>query len=473
MRRTVASLAAAAVLATTAALIAPAAQAADNLGKWYYLSNGTKGGPADVTFAYGRSNDVTLIGDWDGDGKDTLAVRRGATYHLTNRTTGGEASTVFTYGRPGDVVLVGDWDGDGKDTLAVRRGATYHLSNAARGGQASTVFTYGRPGDVVLVGDWDGDGKDTLAVRRGATYHLSNGTRGGKASVVFSYGKADDVVLVGDWNGDGKDTLGVRRSSTYHLTNGTRGGKASIVFSYGKAKDVVLVGDWNADRKDTLGVRRVAAPYATIRGDGMYAVGSQAPVGRYKAKVPAGSECVVASLSDLSGTDDSIIDSAWADPGETIYWDVETSAAGFWTDGCGSWTQVFPKDTPRFVSPIGDGWYRVGIDIAPGVYKVVAPSYDADAWSCEVATVSAFRGFQTSFSDSYVAWPDEEFHWEVAPGDVGFYADSCGTLTKVSEAPTAVTEESAPSAARAADDGGTGAKAHSVNPPRSTGSELD
>src|SRR5690606_8499939 len=52
----------------------------------------------------------------------------GATFHLADndlrRTT-----HVFTYGRPGDEVLVGDWDGDGVDTLAVRRGTSVHIAN--------------------------------------------------------------------------------------------------------------------------------------------------------------------------------------------------------------------------------------------------------------------------------------------------------------------------------------------------------
>ena len=65
-----------------------------------------------------------IIGDWDGDGVDTLAVRRGNTYFFTNGTNGGQADDVITYGRVDDVILVGDWDGDGVDTLAVRRADT-------------------------------------------------------------------------------------------------------------------------------------------------------------------------------------------------------------------------------------------------------------------------------------------------------------------------------------------------------------
>ncbi|WP_159792512.1 peptidoglycan DD-metalloendopeptidase family protein [Puerhibacterium puerhi] len=225
-------------------------------GRTYYLTNALRAGDADITFDYGLPQDVVLVGDWDGDGKDTLAVRRGNTFYLTNRTTGGAADVVFSYGRPGDVVLVGDWDGDGKDSLAVRRGKQYFLTNGTRGGEADTTFFYGKAGDVVLVGDWDGDGKDTLGVRRGKQYFLANTTRGGEADTTFFYGKADDVVLVGDWDGDRKDTLGMRRGTEFLLTNKAADGDAEVTFRYGRAGDAVLVGDWDGDRKDTLGVRR-------------------------------------------------------------------------------------------------------------------------------------------------------------------------------------------------------------------------
>uniref|UniRef100_UPI00260CD2BD hypothetical protein n=1 Tax=uncultured Georgenia sp. TaxID=378209 RepID=UPI00260CD2BD len=91
---------------------------------------------------------------------------RGSTYHVKNSLRGGDADVVFSYGRAGDQVLVGDWDGDGKDTFAVRRGASYHVSNSLRGGPAERVVTFGRGNDEVLVGDWDGNGTDTLGVRR-------------------------------------------------------------------------------------------------------------------------------------------------------------------------------------------------------------------------------------------------------------------------------------------------------------------
>src|SRR5690606_30960379 len=86
--------------------------------------------------------------------------RRGAEFHLSNSWTG-TTDARFPYGRWVDEVLIGDWDGNGTDTIAVRRGNVFHVSNAQQGGDADVVLTYGRPGDVILVGDWNGDGTDT------------------------------------------------------------------------------------------------------------------------------------------------------------------------------------------------------------------------------------------------------------------------------------------------------------------------
>lgn len=229
-------------------------------GSQYFL-NDSWSSKANHEFSYGKSSDRVYTGDWNGDGKDSLAVRRGSTYYVAN-SLGGSATTVVNYGKSTDTVLVGDWDGDGKDTLAVRRGSTYYVSNKLSGGKASTVFTFGKATDTVLVGDWNGDGKDTLAVRRGKTYYFSNRLAGGSASTVLNYGKSTDKVLVGDWNADRKDTLAVRRGNVYYISNKLSGGSASIVQSYGRTTDTTLVGDWNGDRKDTLGVRREAATAA-------------------------------------------------------------------------------------------------------------------------------------------------------------------------------------------------------------------
>ncbi|MCM3660321.1 ExeM/NucH family extracellular endonuclease [Georgenia satyanarayanai] len=233
--------------------------AADQPLRFGFFLSDDWSGKAHYAFQYGRFTDEVLIGDWDGNGTDTITVRRGREYFVNDAPRGGPATTVFAYGRPDDVVLVGDWDGDGVDTLAVRRGAQYYVKNSLRGGDADRVISYGRANDDVLVGDWDGNGTDTLAVRRGATYYAKNRIAGGDADVVFTYGRPNDVPLAGDWDGNGTDTFAIRRDREFHVKNSLRDGPADFVMVYGRSGDEVYVGDWNGDGKDTLGVRRTPA----------------------------------------------------------------------------------------------------------------------------------------------------------------------------------------------------------------------
>jgi hypothetical protein len=225
-------------------------------GATYYL-NDSFSGSANTVVSYGEPGDEVYVGDWDGNGTDTLMVRRGNTFFARNSATSGAADVTFGYGNPGDTVLVGDWDGNGTDTLTVRRGNSYFVKNSVTTGVADVVFYYGDPGDSVLVGDWDGVGGDTLMVRRASTYYVKNDLSTGVASNVFVYGDPGDVVLAGRWSaGQPGDTLGVRRGNTYFLRNSLTSGPADTVFGYGEPTDTAFTGDWNGDGVDTLGVRR-------------------------------------------------------------------------------------------------------------------------------------------------------------------------------------------------------------------------
>lgn len=44
-------------------------------GTTYFLKNSFAGGTVDVTFGFGTSTDITFVGDWNADGRDSLAVR--------------------------------------------------------------------------------------------------------------------------------------------------------------------------------------------------------------------------------------------------------------------------------------------------------------------------------------------------------------------------------------------------------------
>ena len=176
----------------------------------YYLNNAWSGN-ATHTFTYGLSSDTEIVGDWDGDGKDSLAIRRGNVFHVSNRVGATTADYAIAYGKPGDVVLVGDWDGDGRDTFAVRRGNEYHIRNTMSSGPADRVVPYGRADDEVFVGHFGGSAKDALAVRRGKTFYVSKSLHNGDADRVVDYGRVGDRAFVGDWDGNRVDTFGVRR----------------------------------------------------------------------------------------------------------------------------------------------------------------------------------------------------------------------------------------------------------------------
>ncbi|WP_194949018.1 GDSL-type esterase/lipase family protein [Actinomyces trachealis] len=80
--------------------------------------------PAYVAAAEARGAKV-LLGDWDGDGVRTYAVRVGSRVVFYNRNeTAAPVYATVSLGRATDEVLVGDWDGQGRETLALRRGTT-------------------------------------------------------------------------------------------------------------------------------------------------------------------------------------------------------------------------------------------------------------------------------------------------------------------------------------------------------------
>jgi hypothetical protein len=140
-----------------------------------YLRNSNTQGVADYEFFFGDPGDFPVVGDWDGDGLDTVSIYRqseGRVYVMNRLGTDGgglgEADFDFLFGNPGDAPFVGDFDGDGMDSVGLYRRSTgfVYFRNGLSSGVAEFEFFYGDPGDVIVAGDWDGDGDDTVAVYR-------------------------------------------------------------------------------------------------------------------------------------------------------------------------------------------------------------------------------------------------------------------------------------------------------------------
>jgi hypothetical protein len=153
---------------------------------------------AQYAFAYGNADDEVYFGNFvveaTGPRVDEALVRRGNAFILR-----GKEGEIAIFGDKGDEVLVGDWNDDGKDSLAVRRGNHYFVKNDITTGYSDSDFFYGDPSDKVIVGDWDGDGLDTLTVRRGNQYLVANQNANVYSEYDFRYGEANDTVLAGDW----------------------------------------------------------------------------------------------------------------------------------------------------------------------------------------------------------------------------------------------------------------------------------
>jgi len=140
-----------------------------------YLRNFNTQGIANVSFFFGNPGDVPIAGDFNGDGFDTVSIYRPSNqrFYIINALGEnggglGAADVFYTFGNPGDKPFVGDFDGDGIETVGLHRESNgiVYFRNSHTFGNADRLFTFGNPGDRLVAGDWTGDGKFTPALFR-------------------------------------------------------------------------------------------------------------------------------------------------------------------------------------------------------------------------------------------------------------------------------------------------------------------
>jgi hypothetical protein len=215
----------------------------------WFLRNSNSDGDPDISINYGILGDYPVVGDWDGDGIDTIGIYRSGVFFLSNSNTTGIADIVFDFGMPGDQPIAGDWDGDGIDTVGLYRSSAiaFYLRNTNSSGTPDISLLFGLPGDVGIAGDWDGDGIDTIGVFRpsdGMTF-MKNSLSGGFADIALNYGIAGDKPVIGDWNNDGIDTIGVYRDGTFYLRNSNTAGFADLIATLTEPGDLPVAGNWD------------------------------------------------------------------------------------------------------------------------------------------------------------------------------------------------------------------------------------
>ena len=103
--------------------------------------------------------------------------------------------------------LVGDWDGNGTDTIGlyVQSTGVFFLKNTNAGGAADLAFPFGVGGATTfpLVGDWNADTTNTVGIYQNNTgaFFIRNSNTPGNADATVFYGPTGATPLTGDWNG--------------------------------------------------------------------------------------------------------------------------------------------------------------------------------------------------------------------------------------------------------------------------------
>lgn len=162
---------------------------------------------------------------------------------------------------------------------------------------------------------------------------------------------------------------------------------------------------------------------ATTFGDGMFIVGTDIAPGTYKNS-DSSQACYWERLNSFDGSLDAII----ANDISTFRMIVTISPndVGFTSDRCGTWTLDNAPLTSSTTADFGDGTYRVGRDISPGLWKNTDSS-DLCYWE----RMSAFDGTFDAIIDNGLS--DQLQIVRIQPTDVGFTADRCGTWQRIGD----------------------------------------
>jgi hypothetical protein len=136
-------------------------------GLWVLDYNGNghwDGPPNDTYFWLGQSGDLPVVGDWNGDGRAKAGIFRPneglwvLDYNGNGRWDGPPNDTYFWLGQSDDLPVVGDWNGDKRSKAGIFSPGQgkwmLDYNGSGSWDAADRLFFLGQPGDSPVVGRW-------------------------------------------------------------------------------------------------------------------------------------------------------------------------------------------------------------------------------------------------------------------------------------------------------------------------------
>jgi hypothetical protein len=162
---------------------------------------------------------------------------------------------------------------------------------------------------------------------------------------------------------------------------------------------------------------------ATTFGDGTFTVGVDIAPGTYKNS-DSSQACYWERLNSFDDSADAVIANNISTAPMIVT--ISSTDVGFTSDRCGTWTLDNAPLTSSTTANFGDGTYRVGRDISPGLWK----NTDSSNY-CYWQRVSGFGGTLDEIIDNGLS--DQIQTVRIQPTDVGFSAQSCGSWQRIGD----------------------------------------
>jgi serine-aspartate repeat-containing protein C/D/E len=212
-----------------------------------------------------------LAGDFNGDGRDELALFKDGEWLLDINGNGvwDRGDLWARLGDQGDLPVVGDWDNDGKDDIGIF-GPEWDGDDEALESEPGLPDPENRlvsrpknlpPRDEKL-------GRDRLMQRS-----VAGEPRSDVIDHVFRFGTNEDQPVSGDFNGDGVSTLGIFSNGKWRIDvngDGRFSESDDSFFDFGKPGDIAVVGDFNGDGLDEIAVVRGRDLIIDSNGNGQW-----------------------------------------------------------------------------------------------------------------------------------------------------------------------------------------------------------